>query len=163
MIEGTITLKPGLPVGAFQEWFQARTNYPSQTNVSFLVSGQIISGNVSISGQGYNRSIGVADLGRTVMGRSISREISIQFSGTAAQSASVRVSAVEPAWIRTKLAPPRDVGPLRMFALTVEIPEDAPTGSYVFSGDGQQAHILLETNDEIMPVLRIPLQFVVGR
>jgi len=163
IVEGTVTIKPGLPVGPFQDWFQVRTNYPRQTNVNFVVSGQIVGGSVSISGQGYNRSTGVADLGRSVMGRSLSREISIQFSGAAAQSASVQVSAVEPPWIRTKLSPPRDVGPLRMISLTIEIPEDAPTGSYVFSGDGQQAHIILETTDETMPVLRIPLQFTIGR
>ena len=162
VVEGTITLNPGLPVGSFQEWFQVRTN-SSQPSISFLASGQIVGGNVSISGQGYNRSTGVADLGRTVMGRSISREISIQFSGVLAQSASVQVIAVEPAWIKTELSPPREVGPLRIFSLTIEIPEDSPTGSYVFSGDGQRAHITLETNDETMPVLRIPLQFVVGR
>jgi len=162
VVEGTITLKPGLPAGSFQEWFQVRTN-SSQTNVSFLVSGQVVGGNVAISGQGYNRSTGVVDLGRTVMGRSISREISIQFSGAMAQSALIQAVTVEPAWIRTELSPPREVGPLRIFSLTVEIPEDAPTGSYVFSGDGQRAHIMVETNDETMPVLRIPLQFVVGR
>jgi hypothetical protein len=162
IIEGTLTLKPGLPVGSFQEWFQLKTNYSSQVSVNFLVSGQIVSGNVAISGQGYNRSMGVAELGRTVMGKSITKEISIQFSGASAQSASVHVKVVEPVWLRTTLASPRDVGPIRIFSLTIEVPEDAPTGSYVF-GDGRQAHITLETNDESMPVLRIPLQFAVGR
>ena len=162
VVEGTITIKPGLPVGPLQEWFQVRTNYQRQASVGFLVNGQIVGGSVSISGQGYNRSTSVADLGRTVMGKSLLREISIQFSGTAAQSASVKVSAVEPSWIQTVLSPPRDIGPLRVISLTIVIPEDAPTGSYLFSGDGQQAHITLETTDESMPVLRIPLQFSVG-
>jgi len=163
VVEGTITLKPGLPVGPFQEWFQVSTNYPSQANVSFLASGQIVSGNVAISGQGFNPATGVADLGTTVVGRSISRVFSIQFSGPAAQSASIQVEAVEPAWLQTSLSPPTDAGPRRIFSLTVTVPENAPTGSYLFAGDGQQAHITLETNDETMPVLRIPLQFVVGR
>lgn len=163
VVEGTITIKPGLPVGPFQEWFQLRTNYASQPNATFLVSGQIVGGNVSISGQGYNRTMGYADLGHTVMGRSISREITIQFSGASAQSASVRVSAAEPSWIRTELSPPRDAGLLRVISLTITVPEDAPSGSYVFSGDGQQAFVTLETTDEAMPVVRIPLQFAVGR
>lgn len=162
VIEGTLTLKPGLPVGTFQEWFQLKTNYPSLASVGFRVSGQI-AGNVSISGQGYNRETGVAHLGNTVTGKSISREISIQFSGLSAQSASVQVKEVEPAWIRTKFSPPRDAGPLRMFSLTIEIPENAPTGSYVFGGDGRQAYITLETNDKSMPILKVPLQFMVGR
>lgn len=162
VIEGTLTLKPGLPLGTFQEWFQVKTNCPGLASVGFRVSGQI-AGNVSISGQGYNRETGVAHLGNTVTGRSISRELSIQFSGSSALSASVQVKEVEPAWMRTELSPPRDTGPLRIFSLSVEIPENAPTGSYVFGGDGRQACITLETNDESMPVLKVPLQFVVGR
>jgi hypothetical protein len=97
------------------------------------------------------------------MGKSISREVSIQFSGASARSASVQVKTVEPDWLRVELLSPRDAGLLRIFPLTIEVPEDAHTGSFVFASDGQQAHVTLETNDESMPILRIPLQFVVGR
>lgn len=163
VVEGTLTLKSGLPVGSFQEWFQVQTNYPSLPSVGFSASGQIAGGNVSVSGQGYNRETGVANLGSTVTGRSISKEFSIQFSGLSASSSTVQVRTVEPSWIRSELSPPRDAGQFRMFSLIIEIPENAPTGSYMFGGDGQQAFIMLETSDEIIPVLRIPLQFVVGR
>ena len=163
VVEGTLTLKPGLPAGSFQDWFQVRTNHRSQATVTFLVSGQIVSGNVSVSGNGYNRSTGLADLGRTVIGRRIEREFSIQFSGVSARSAALEVSAVEPSWLQTRLSPPTDAGARRIFSLTIVVPENAPTGSYGFSGDGQQAHVTLETNDESTPVLRIPLQFAVGR
>ena len=163
VVEGTITLKPGLPVGPFQEQLQVRTNYPSMVNVSFLVRGQIVSGNVSISGQGYNRATGIFDLGRTVIGRSISKPISIQFTGSSAPSASVQIKIVEPSWLRTDISPPQDVGSRRIFSLAVEIPDNAPTGSYGFGADSSQAHITLETNDTTMPVVKIPLQFAVGR
>ena len=162
VVEGTVTVKPGLPIGPFQEWFQMETNYPSQANVFFRVSGQIVSGNVTIAGQGYNRETGVADLGRTAAGRNLSRVFSIQFSGPAAQSATVRVSEVQPSWLQTNLSSPTDAGTRRIFSLSVIVPENAPTGSYIFASDGQQAHITLETSDEAMPTLRIPLQFVVG-
>jgi hypothetical protein len=156
IMEGTLSLKPGLPVGTFQEWFHVKTNYPNHSTITFLVNG-VIHGNVSVSGQGYNRDSGIVNFGKN-----LSREISIQFSGLSAPSASVQVKAVEPAWLRTQLSPPMDAGPLRRFSLTIEVPEDAPTGSYGFSGDGQQAFISLETNDETVPVMRIPLQFAVG-
>ena len=157
VIEGTITIKPGLPVGPFQEWFHVRTNYPNQTNVGFLVSGQIIDGHVAISGQGYSRSTGIVSLGSD-----LSRDIFIQFSGATARSASVQVRTIEPAWVDVELLPPKDIGPLRTFPLKITVPKDSPTGSYGVSGDSQQAHILLETNDETMPIIRILLQFVVG-
>ena len=163
MTEGTITVKPGLPVGSFQDRFQVKTNFSSMPSVTFMVSGQIVAGNVAVSGQWYNKTNGVANLGQTTLGKSMSREIFIQFSGPSAPSASVLVKAVEPAWIRTELSF-NDAGPLlRIFTLTIEVPEDAPSGSYLFGGGGQQAYVILETNNESMLDLRIPLQFVVGR
>jgi len=165
VVEGTLTLKPGLPAGSFQEWFQVRTNYPNHANVHFGASGQIISSNVAVSGHGYNsnRSTGIAQWGHIIEGRSISREFSIQFSGPAAQSASVRVGAVEPDWIQARLSPPTDAGARRIFSLTVVIPENAPTGNFRFGSDGPQAYVTLETNDETTPIVRIPLEFVIGR
>lgn len=160
-IEGIITVKPGLPGGPFWDRFQVKTNYSSMPSIIFTVSGQI-SGKVSISGQWYNRTTGIANLGQTIAGKRLSREISIQFSGPSARSASVQITTVEPGWLRTTLSPTLESERLSIFSLIVEIPENAPLVSYVFGGDGQQAHITLETNDESMPVLRIPLQFVVG-
>jgi hypothetical protein len=157
ILEGTVTLKPGLPVGSFQESIQLKTNYPRQEKIRFLVQGQIGAGNVSISGQGYNKETGVVNFGKNT-----SRELSIQISRSSAPSASVQVKTVEPAWVRTVLSPPQDIGSYRRFSLTVEVPDDAPTGSYGYGGDGRQAYIMLETNDETMPVVRIPLQFAVG-
>jgi hypothetical protein len=158
VVEGTITLKPGLPIGPFQPRFQVATNYPGQPNVIFSASGQIV-GNVSISGQGYNSATGVVDLSRTVAGKS---EVLIRFSGLSAQSATVQIKAVEPDWLRTNLLPPRDLGVQRIFSLMIEVPENAPAGNYSLNSDGLQAHVTLETNDESTPVLKIPIQFVVG-
>ena len=163
VIEGTITIKPGLPVGSFHEWFQVKTNYSSQANVTLSVIGQIVGGNVSVSGRGFNKATGIADLGNTVTGKNIVREISIQFSGLSAPSASVQVKSVEPAWILAKLSPPKDAEQLRIFSLTIEVPADAPTANYFIRDGGQQSHIILETNDESMPVLKIPLQFAIGK
>ena len=163
VVEGTITLKPGLPVGSFQEWFQVKTNYASLVSVQFVASGQVVGGSVSVSGQGYDREKGIANLGRTVTGKSISRELLIQFSGSSSSSASVQVKSIEPSWLRVTLPPPKNVGSLRIFSLLIEIPENAPSGSYGFGGDSLQSHVTLETNDESMPVLKIPLQFAVER
>ena len=161
VIEGTVTLKPGLPVGSFQEWFQIQTNYPRHRIVRFVATGQIEGTNVTVRGQGYSDQRGVAEWGTIDRGRRFSRDFSIQFRGVAALASTVRVSAVSPDWLQTHLSEPTDAGGRRTFSLTVIIPEDAPSGNFSFSGDGLQANITLETNDETMPVVRIPLQFTV--
>ena len=158
VVEGMITVKPGMPVGTFQDWFQVRTNYASQPSVNFLVNGQIAAGNVAISGRGYDRETGVVELGRTTVGQGLSREFMITISGLSAQTASLQVSSVEPAWLHTHLFEPTQSG-ARRFLLTITVPEDAPVGSYIFGSDGQQSHIILETD---VDVIRIPLQFSVG-
>ena len=169
VVEGIITVKPGLPVGSFQESFQVRTNYPNQPTLTFLASGQVVGGdqfaggNVVLRGQGYNSVTGEVDLGHTVLGNSVSREISIQFSGAEAHSALVQVSEVRPAWIRAQLSSPADVGSFRIFSLTIGIPADAPIVGNVTNGDDLMAEIVLETNDATTPVLRMPLQFTIER
>ena len=157
VVQGTVTLKPGLPVGPILEQFQVQTNYPGMPSVSFLVSGQVI-GNVSIRGKGYDPHTGVIHLGQTVVGKSLSRTFVIQFLGTLPPSA-VCVKA-DPSWLRVSLVPLGDAG--QFYNLVIDIPENAPTGSYLYGGGGQQAHVTLETEDKT-PALKIPLQFVVGK
>ena len=163
VVEGTVTIKPGLPGGRFRERFQVSTNFPSQPNVVFTVEGQIVSGNVRISGRGYDDRTGIANLGSTTTGSPLARELQIRFSGVSARSATAEVRSVEPAWLRAELSPPRDAGPFRFFDIRIEVPADAPTGNYGRMEEGLQSHITLETNDETMPILRIPLQFIVVR
>jgi hypothetical protein len=163
VIEGTITAKPGLAVGSFQEHFEIKTNYPNHPVVEFVVNGQVAGGSVSVSGAGYNKNTGIAVLGNTVAGKKIVREILIQFSGLSAQSATLQVKSVEPAWLKAELLPPKDAGSLRVFSLMIEVPANAPIGNYILRSDGQIAQIMLATNDESMPTLKIPVQFAVSR
>ena len=168
VVEGTITLKPGLPAGNFQEWVSVQTNYTTQPNLNFVVNGQIVSGNLAINGQGYNRATGVANLGDTAFGQgSPVRSFVITFSGATALSTSIQINSIVPDWLNADISLPTDMPGSRRYSLTIEIPEDAPTGSYGFATDVHQSplqpQIILETNDETTPLIRIPLQFRVRR
>ncbi|MDR0520571.1 MAG: DUF1573 domain-containing protein [Planctomycetaceae bacterium] len=169
VIEGTLTVKAGLPAGYFQERFHLKTNSPNLPAVELAVNGQVVSSRIAVSGMGFNKSTGIFVLGNTVPGKSIIRELSVQISGHSASSSAVRIKQAEPVWIKAELLPPKNSGQLRVFPIRIEIPADAPVGSYVMRDNGVPAFILLETSEEKTPAetnpasMLIPIQFSVGQ
>lgn len=163
--EGTVTVKPGMPVGSFQEKFRLRSNYPSEPVVEFLVRGQISGNAISITGMGYDKESGTIRLGGTSRGQRFSRSFSVQFLGTASIQADLKVKEVKPEWLKTDLSEPRDIGGdtarRRLYTLTLEIPADAPVGSFMGTDGENVANILLETGLNDTPTVRIPIQFAV--
>ncbi len=163
--EGTVTIKPGLPVGAFQERFYVKSNYASQPSAEFFVRGQIRGGAVSIAGSAYRKDTGTAVLGKTSVGQKISRDLSVQFSGTSAVLVDLKIKAVTPAWLNVTLTEPRDMGNdaarRRFYTLTIELPATAPVSNYYKSDAENVATITLETGLDDMPVIKIPVQFAV--
>jgi hypothetical protein len=163
--EGRLTVKPGLPVGTFQEKFFFKSNYPSEPTLELSVRGQITGSGVTISGTGFNKETGSALLGKTGVGQKIVKDVSIQFTGTAAFRADLKVKEVKPVWLKTILSEPRDLGGetarYRLYSLTIELPTDAPVCNFMKSDEENVAMIILETGLEDTPTLKLPVQFAV--
>jgi hypothetical protein len=163
--EGRVTVKPGLPVGTFQEKFFFKSNYSSKPTLELSVRGQITGSGVSIAGTGFNKATGSALLGKTRFGQKIVKDISIQFTGTAAFRADLKIKEIRPVWLKTILSEPRDVGGesarRRLYSLTIEVPTDAPVCNFMKSDEENIAMIILETGLEDTPMLKLPVQFAV--
>ncbi len=165
--EGTVTIKPGLPIGSFLERFHIKSNYVSQPSAEFLVQGQIRGGAVSITGSAYRKDTGVAVLGKTPAGQKLARELSIQFSGMSAVLVDLKIKEVFPAWLSVNLTEPRDLGSdvarRRFYSLMIEVPATAPVSSFSAGAQENAAVIVLETGLEDIPVIKIPIQFAVEK
>lgn len=164
--EGTVVVKPGLPVGSFQEKFRVRTNYPSEPSVEFLVRGQVSGNAISITGMGYDKESGMIRLGGTSRGQRLSRSYSVQFLGTTSALVDLKVKEVNPDWLKVDLSDPRDIGgdaaKRRLYTLTLELPADAPVGSFMGTDKESPAMIILETGLKETPAIKIPVQFAVA-
>ncbi|MDR3196377.1 MAG: DUF1573 domain-containing protein [Planctomycetaceae bacterium] len=163
--EGRVTVKPGLPVGTFQEKFFFKSNYSSEPAFELSVRGQITGSGVSISGTGFNKETGCVLLGKTRAGQKIVKDISVQFTGTAAFRAGLKIKEIKPVWLKTVLSEPRDLGGesvrRRLYSLTLEVPADAPVCNFLKSDEENVAMITLETGLDDTPVLKLPVQFAV--
>lgn len=163
-----ITVKPGLPIGTFQERVNIKTNYASEPTFEFLIKGQVSGGAVSVSGMGYNKDRGVAIIGKTIQGKKLNRSIMIQFSGSAADNAKLQVKEVRPEWLKLSLNEPRDIGRdtsrRRLYSLEIEIPTNAPLGNFMNADDENNGSVItLETGLDDSPIIKIPLEFAVER
>lgn len=165
--EAVATVKPGLPVGTFQEKFYVRTNYPTEPSFEFMIRGQIAGSGITISGMGFDKETGVARLGKTLVGQRLTKDLMIQFQGTAALEAELKVRSVKPEWLKVTLTQPHDIGAAssrrRFYTMTVEVPVEATVGNYTRIDEDGESVITLETGLEDSPTLRIPVQFVVER
>lgn len=163
--EGTVTIKPGLPVGTFQERFTLKTSYESQPGVEFFARGQIRGGAVSIAGAAYRKDTGMAVLGKIPAGQRQARDLSVQFSGTSAVLVDLKVAEVTPPWLVATLSEPGDLGSdaarRRFYTLTLEVPATAPVSNFYKSDADAVAVVTLETGLDDMPVIKIPIQFAV--
>lgn len=161
-----ITVKPGLPVGTFQERFYVKTNYPSEPSFEFLARGQISGGAVTLSGIGFNKDTGVFRIGSVTRGQKMNKDLSLHIAGTATSRANLQIKEIKPDWIKVKLSDPRDLGGetsrRRLYTLSVEIPADAPTCNFMSSDESNVAMITLDTGLEEARTIKIPIQFAVA-
>lgn len=165
--DAEIVVKPGLPVGTFQEKFTLRTNYAGEPRIEFLARGQVAGSGITIAGTGYLRDKGYALLGKTTVGQRLTKDVSIQFSGVAAMQADLKIKETVPSWLKVSLTQPRDIGSetsrRRFYTVTIEIPTDAPVCNFMKSETESDAMITLETGLSDTPTLKIPIQFAVER
>ena len=165
VFEGTVTVKPGLPIGFFQEKFLIRTNSVGEPNVEIIVRGQVYSSGIAITGMGFNKESGVILLGKTNTGQRLARDLTITFSGSTASQADLKVKEVKPDWLKVSLTEPRELGAessrRRFYSLTVEVPAGSPVGNYFKADQDSTAMVVLDTGLTETPTLRIPVQFAV--
>ena len=165
VFEGTVTVKPGLPIGTFQEKFLLRTNSAGEPNVEFLVRGQVYSGTIAIAGMGFNKDSGVVVLGKTSSTQRLAKDVSITFSGLSASQADLKVKEVKPDWLKAVLTEPREFGGessrRRLYSLTIEVPVGSSVCNYFKPDEENVAMVVLDTGLTDTPILKIPVQFAV--
>ena len=96
-----VTVKPGLPLGRFQQRILLSTNLTAAPEVDLPLFGTV--GEVSLVGPGWSSETGVLDIG-AVDGRSVTqRRLVVLARGPNAKEMKFRVASVEPDFLKVKL------------------------------------------------------------
>ncbi|MDR2170822.1 MAG: DUF1573 domain-containing protein [Planctomycetaceae bacterium] len=163
--EGTLTITPfGMPVGTFQERFNIKTSYVSESSIEIFARGQIYGAGITLAGQGFDRTTGIMSIETIRSGEKIVRDISIQFTGTNLQNAEIKVKEVRPKWLKTNVTKGGvETAVRRFFTLSIEIPPDAPQCNYTTPDDDKAALVILETGMTNSPTIKIPIRFAIEK
>lgn len=156
-----ITLKPGLPQGAFQQLMLIRTSVEDRKELRVRLYG-VVGNQIAVFGRGWNESAGSLTLGNFPQGTEKSQKLAIHARGADYDAFHFTVKEIFPEFVRVEVGQPRKMEgtDISVTELTVTIPADAPKCNYLTGSFQNMGYIVLDTGKDTPP-LRIYLRFMV--
>ena len=165
LYRGTLTLKPGMPQGSFQEEIQFRTNNASLPILEVMLEGQI-TGTITISGTHYDKH----ETGQVVIGPVSSRKTTLEKIRLTvldptliADEETFKVVSARPDWLKINLRYPdkeaQKTMPVKILDVEIEIPAGSPQGKFSGPSLGETGEIILKIGPQ---QLILPVNFAVG-
>ena len=164
-----VTMKPGMPQGAFKENLRFYTNSPKMPYLDVVVSGQVIGNNVKVVGSAYDDKVsGVLKLDSVSqsVGKKSNLRITI-FDRIHCDENTVKVKSVRPDWLKVTLTYPEEElqksAPVRMIGVEVEVPPGSPQGAFVGPEKEQLGEfvVTIGESEESSQEVVIPVRFAV--
>jgi hypothetical protein len=157
-----VTVKPGLPVGAFRQTITLQTNSAAAPEIALAVEGTINS-EISVVGSGWNPKLGILDCGVVESGAGATRNLFIRASGPHPDEVSIKVAEVHPDLLKVEIgkANPAEGGNIALIPLTIKIPKGSHPASYLELERDKLGRIILETNQPQARHLQILVRFAV--
>ncbi len=158
----TVTVKPGLPVGRFQQQLDIVTNTSESSVLEVPVHG-LISGDVSLVGPGWIADQSLLVLGSVDKSTGQRGKLTMFIRGDEADE--FRITSVEtrPEWLEIEVGEKRLVnrGKVATVPLEVIVPAGAPSVSFLSTSSNQPAEVILHTSHSRAKQVRVNIQFVV--
>lgn len=156
-----ITIKPGLPLGSFQQRITLSTNDRADRDVVVPVFGSV--GEISIVGPGWSSERGLLDIGSVDGRNDTRRRLILLVRGSNAKEMRFKVTRVEPDFLKVTLGKTAvaDSGVVSQTDLLVEIPARKLPAKFTGADNGKLGEILLEATHSHVRSLRIRVRFAV--
>jgi hypothetical protein len=157
-----ITVKPGLPQGAFRQTIVLSTNLPSTPSISVDLEGTV-GGDVTVAGEGWEASRGILSFGFVSSRTGAQRRLVLVARGPHGKEVKFKPVQIEPSFLRVELGKTTPIGDgtATQTPLLIQISKGSPPINCFGSDQGKLGQIVLETNNPRMPQLRIPVRFLV--
>jgi hypothetical protein len=157
-----VTVKPGLPPGAFEQRITLKTDSSDAPTVEIPVRGTI-SSEISIIGPGWNEEQQVLSLGTNSGQADVERTMRILIRGSERKEVVIEPVEVKPELLEVSLGKPTEWqgGQVVQVPLTVRIPKGGGLANYLGPERSQMGSILLKTSHPKVPQLRIYVRFAV--
>jgi hypothetical protein len=162
-VEISVTAKPGLPLGRFDQWLKLPTNIKDADTLEIPIIGRVL-GNISIHGRLWNEDQGVLRLGTIKSDEGASTTLNIVIRGDEAATTTISVESCDPPELVARLGEPNHLSPtLVHLPLTVEIPRGTPPMAHLETQQSEAGKIVLKTTSTKAAEMVIHVRFDVER
>ncbi len=157
-----VTVKPGLPVGAFRQTITLKTNYPESPAIELPVQGNV-GGEIAIVGKGWNQRAGVLSLGSIRSREGAKRQLFIRAGGPDSKDVTYKPVETYPDLLRVTLGKTTQIegGEVSLTPLIIEIPRGSRPANHMGLDEEQLGRIILETTHPQARQLRMLVRFAV--
>ncbi len=169
LFQGSVTMKTGMPQGAFQELMRLRTNSPKMPFLEVIISGQISGNAIRITGAQYDdKTSGQLRLDNVSAATGARSSIRMMiFDKLICNESTVKVKSIRPDWLKVKLTyPPEELqkaSPIRLIEAEIEVPAGSPQGAFTGPEKEQLGEIVFSVGetDETSQEVVVPVRFAV--
>lgn len=158
-----VAIKPGLPLGPFQQTIRLKTNIESSETISIPIRGTVDS-EIAIVGRGWDRDRGLLDFGTVDNHKAWRRTLMLVVRGVHRKEVKFKTVGIDPELLKVTFGntTPINNGVVLQTPVTIEIPKGCRPISRLGSEQGPLGRITIETNHPKTPTLTIPVRFAVA-
>jgi len=159
----TVTAKPGLPIGRFNQWLSLRTNLKDAEKLEIPVVGRVV-GDITVHGIGWNEEQGALALGQVKSSEGKRAKVNVVVRGTDAAGVKFAVQSVDPPELKVTIGEPKQ---LRETLLHVPVEIEVPAGTRPMvrldTAQGEAGRVVLKTTHPKINELQLGVRFSVER
>lgn len=156
-----VTVKPGLPVGAFHQRILLKTTSPEVPTLEIPVRGRIGS-EITVFGRGWNEKLGVLTLGRVASRDGGQWTVLLRAGGPHYKEVDFELVEKVPELLDIVVGQPTESPDRQAIAtpLTIRIPKGSPPADHLV-GEKRYGRLRFKTNHPTAPELLVLLRFVI--
>jgi len=158
----TVTIKPGLPLGQFQQTILLRTSLESAPAIDVPLRGTVGS-DIAVFGHGWDEDIGTLTIGAVRGDEGARRQLTLVARGPHRREVQYKLDKVFPDTLHVSLGKTTETGDgtVLQTPLIIEIPKGSLPVNHLTMDPKKSGQIILETNHPSVPRLQILVRFAV--
>lgn len=157
-----IAVRPGLPVGAFQQGLALKTTSRSVPRIDVPVQGTVVS-DLSIAGQGWNAQAGVLTMGDIPRETGADWPLLVMVRGPHAKDIRLQLLRCTPDSLSVEMEPTQFIAAkeLSLTRLKVRVRPGSPPSPHWGNERGEPGHISIQALPPVLPQVDIRVRFAV--
>ena len=159
----TVTAKPGLPVGRFQQWLAVKTNLEDGEHLEIPLSGRVV-GDIGVKGLSWNEELGVLLMGSVKSSEGKREVLNLMIRGADAGAVKFAVASSDPPELSVTIGEPKKLkDELFSVPLIVEVPIGTRPMVRTDTAQGEAGRIVLSTTHPKVKEVVLSVRFSVER